>query len=208
MTLTNDKTILSSNRAPNTDRRITVKQELISCHEPQMRLDTKTDWQTAIRDVTDLILWGCGLEKATQVRLLNLAPGNPLVDMVPLRRNVLQPWSRSKSILCHANSSSFAFRFLLLTYCLFGLLLEPDNGKCTFLRNVACRPSTIRCHSGRNIRLFRPSRGSQVNKEKRSVWRHCHTQVSAAKESHYADLCREVVCIKVKRKHFSLCLIN
>jgi hypothetical protein len=34
------------------DRTVTVKQELISDHEPQMGLDTKTDWLTISHSVT------------------------------------------------------------------------------------------------------------------------------------------------------------
>jgi hypothetical protein len=41
--LTNDRPVISSERAPHVDRTVTVKQELISDHEPQMGLDTKTD---------------------------------------------------------------------------------------------------------------------------------------------------------------------
>jgi hypothetical protein len=43
VTLTNDRPVLSSETAPHIDRTVTVKQELISGHEHQMGLDTKTD---------------------------------------------------------------------------------------------------------------------------------------------------------------------
>jgi hypothetical protein len=47
MTLTNDRFVLSSERASHMDRTVTVKQKLISGHEPHMGgLDTKTDRQT------------------------------------------------------------------------------------------------------------------------------------------------------------------
>jgi hypothetical protein len=41
--LTSDRPILSSERAHHKDKTVTVKQILISGHEPQMGLDTKTD---------------------------------------------------------------------------------------------------------------------------------------------------------------------
>jgi hypothetical protein len=43
MTKTNDRPDLSSEGAPDIDQTITVKQKLISGHEPQTGLDTKTD---------------------------------------------------------------------------------------------------------------------------------------------------------------------
>jgi hypothetical protein len=43
MTWTNDKHVLSSERAHKMDRTEIFKQEKISGHEPQMGLDTKTD---------------------------------------------------------------------------------------------------------------------------------------------------------------------
>jgi hypothetical protein len=43
MTLTKDRSVLSSERAPHMDRTETFKQEEISGHEPQMGLGTKTD---------------------------------------------------------------------------------------------------------------------------------------------------------------------
>jgi hypothetical protein len=43
VTLTNDRPVLSSKRAPHVDRTVTLKQELIFGYEPQMGLDTKTD---------------------------------------------------------------------------------------------------------------------------------------------------------------------
>jgi hypothetical protein len=43
MTLTNDRPVLSSERASHKDKTVTVKLNLISGHEPQMVLDTKTD---------------------------------------------------------------------------------------------------------------------------------------------------------------------
>jgi hypothetical protein len=36
--------LLSSQKAPYVDRTVTVKQKLTSGHEPQLGLDTKTDW--------------------------------------------------------------------------------------------------------------------------------------------------------------------
>jgi hypothetical protein len=44
--LTEDRPVLSSERAPHKDKTVTVKLNLISGHEPQMRLDTKTDRQS------------------------------------------------------------------------------------------------------------------------------------------------------------------
>jgi hypothetical protein len=43
VTLTNDRPVLSSERAPHTDRIVIFKQEEISGHEPQMGLDTEAD---------------------------------------------------------------------------------------------------------------------------------------------------------------------
>jgi hypothetical protein len=43
VTLTNDRPVLLSERAPYMDKIVTVKQKLIFGHEPQMGLDTKTD---------------------------------------------------------------------------------------------------------------------------------------------------------------------
>jgi hypothetical protein len=43
MTLTNDRSVLLSERAPHKEKRVMVKMNLISGHEPQMELDTKTD---------------------------------------------------------------------------------------------------------------------------------------------------------------------
>jgi hypothetical protein len=43
---TDDRPDLSSEGAPDIDKRVNVKQKLISGHETQMGLDTKTDWQT------------------------------------------------------------------------------------------------------------------------------------------------------------------
>jgi hypothetical protein len=43
VTLTNNRAVLSSERATHIERTVTVKQEEISDHEPQMGLDTKTD---------------------------------------------------------------------------------------------------------------------------------------------------------------------
>jgi hypothetical protein len=41
--LTNDRSVLSSERASHMDRIVTSKQELISDHETQMEFDTKTE---------------------------------------------------------------------------------------------------------------------------------------------------------------------
>jgi hypothetical protein len=41
--MTNDRPVLTSEEAPYFDKHVTVKQYLISGHEPQMGLDTKTD---------------------------------------------------------------------------------------------------------------------------------------------------------------------
>jgi hypothetical protein len=43
MTLTNDRPILSSERAPHVDRTVTFKEEEISDHEPQTGLNTEID---------------------------------------------------------------------------------------------------------------------------------------------------------------------
>jgi hypothetical protein len=43
MTLTKDRPVLSSERAPHMDRTEVFKQEEISGHEPQTGLDTKTN---------------------------------------------------------------------------------------------------------------------------------------------------------------------
>jgi hypothetical protein len=43
---TDDRPDLSSEGAPDIDKTVNVKQKLISGHEPQMGLDTKTDWST------------------------------------------------------------------------------------------------------------------------------------------------------------------
>jgi hypothetical protein len=43
MTLTNDRPVLLSERAPHMDRTETFKEEEISGYEPQMGLNTKTD---------------------------------------------------------------------------------------------------------------------------------------------------------------------
>jgi hypothetical protein len=43
MTMTNDRPDLSSEGAPDIDKIVTVKQKLISGHEPQTGLDIKTD---------------------------------------------------------------------------------------------------------------------------------------------------------------------
>jgi hypothetical protein len=43
MTVTKDRPVLSSEKAPHKDKTVTVKQQEISGHEPQMGLDTKTD---------------------------------------------------------------------------------------------------------------------------------------------------------------------
>jgi hypothetical protein len=43
MTLTNDRPVLSSERAPHMDRAETFKEEEISAHEPHMGLGTKTE---------------------------------------------------------------------------------------------------------------------------------------------------------------------
>jgi hypothetical protein len=43
MTLTNDRPVLSSERAPHMDRTVTFKLEEISVYEPQTGLDTKID---------------------------------------------------------------------------------------------------------------------------------------------------------------------
>jgi hypothetical protein len=58
--LTNDRPVLSSERAPHMDRAVTFNQEEISAHEPQMGLDTKTarltDRQLQCDFDSDLIL--------------------------------------------------------------------------------------------------------------------------------------------------------
>jgi hypothetical protein len=46
VTKTNERPDLSSEGAPDIDKTVTVKQELISGHKTQMGLDTKTDWPT------------------------------------------------------------------------------------------------------------------------------------------------------------------
>jgi hypothetical protein len=43
VTNTDDRPDLSSEGAPYTDKTVNVEQKLISGHEPQMGLDTKTD---------------------------------------------------------------------------------------------------------------------------------------------------------------------
>jgi hypothetical protein len=43
VTKTNDRPDLSSEGTPDIDKTVNVKQKLISGHEPQMGLDTKTD---------------------------------------------------------------------------------------------------------------------------------------------------------------------
>jgi hypothetical protein len=43
VTNTDDRPDLSSEGAPDIDKTVNVKQKWISGHEPQMRLDTKTD---------------------------------------------------------------------------------------------------------------------------------------------------------------------
>jgi hypothetical protein len=43
VTLANDRPVLSSERTPHIDRAVTVKEKLISGHEPQMGLNTKID---------------------------------------------------------------------------------------------------------------------------------------------------------------------
>jgi hypothetical protein len=43
VTNTNDRPDLLSEGAPDIDKTVNVKQKLISGHEPQMGLDTKTD---------------------------------------------------------------------------------------------------------------------------------------------------------------------
>jgi hypothetical protein len=48
-TNTDDRPDLSSEGAPDIDKTVNVKQKLISGHEPQMGLDTKTDWPTGRR---------------------------------------------------------------------------------------------------------------------------------------------------------------
>jgi hypothetical protein len=55
VTNTDDTRDLSSEGAPDIDKTANVKQKLISGREPQMGLDTKTDWPT--RNVT--WLWTC-----------------------------------------------------------------------------------------------------------------------------------------------------
>jgi hypothetical protein len=45
MTLSNDRPVFSSERAPHVDRTETFKQEEISSHEPQTGFNTKTDRQ-------------------------------------------------------------------------------------------------------------------------------------------------------------------
>jgi hypothetical protein len=49
VTNTDDRPGLSSEGAPDIDKTVNVKQKLISGHEPQMGLDTKTDWPTDCR---------------------------------------------------------------------------------------------------------------------------------------------------------------
>jgi hypothetical protein len=39
---TNDRPVLSSERAPHKNKTVTVKEQYISGHEPQMGLDAKT----------------------------------------------------------------------------------------------------------------------------------------------------------------------
>jgi hypothetical protein len=46
VTKTNVRPDLSSEGAPDVDKTVIVKQKLISGHESQMGLDTKTDWPT------------------------------------------------------------------------------------------------------------------------------------------------------------------
>jgi hypothetical protein len=46
VTNTDDRPDLSSEGAPDIDKTGNVKQKLITGHEPQMGLDTKTDWST------------------------------------------------------------------------------------------------------------------------------------------------------------------
>jgi hypothetical protein len=46
VTNTDDRPDLSSEGAPYIDKTVIVKQKLISGHETQMGLDTKTDWPT------------------------------------------------------------------------------------------------------------------------------------------------------------------
>jgi hypothetical protein len=46
MTTTNDRPDLSSEGAPDVGKTVNVKPKLMSGHEPQMGLDTKTDWPT------------------------------------------------------------------------------------------------------------------------------------------------------------------
>jgi hypothetical protein len=43
MTLTKDRPVLWSERAPHMDRTVTVKEKLLSGHERQMELDINTD---------------------------------------------------------------------------------------------------------------------------------------------------------------------
>jgi hypothetical protein len=46
VTNTDDRPDLSSEEAPDIDKTVNVKQKLISGHETQMDLETKTDWPT------------------------------------------------------------------------------------------------------------------------------------------------------------------
>jgi hypothetical protein len=41
--MTNDRAVLSSERAPHNDKTVTVKRQLVSGFEPQLGIDTKTD---------------------------------------------------------------------------------------------------------------------------------------------------------------------
>jgi hypothetical protein len=54
MTLTNDRSVLLSERVPHKDKTVTVKHNLIlvSGHGHQMGLDTKTDWLAASHNMT------------------------------------------------------------------------------------------------------------------------------------------------------------
>jgi hypothetical protein len=56
VTKINDRPDLSSEGAPDIDKTVNVKQKLISGHEAQMGLDTKTDRLIVGRKVT-LTLW-------------------------------------------------------------------------------------------------------------------------------------------------------
>jgi hypothetical protein len=55
MTLTNDRPVLSSERAPHFDRTVTFKQEEMSGHETQTGLDNKTDRLTVSCNGTSIL---------------------------------------------------------------------------------------------------------------------------------------------------------